>query len=51
MGVWGEHSANTIHTCINGQIIPVETVPEMRGGGIKENDRKGEFKCDIFDIL
>jgi hypothetical protein len=23
----------------NGKIRPVETIPEMRGGGIKENDR------------
>jgi hypothetical protein len=28
---------------------PVETIPGMEG--IKENDRGGEFKYDIFDIL
>jgi hypothetical protein len=30
---------------------PVETVPGMWGGGIKENDGGGEFKYDIFNIL
>jgi hypothetical protein len=30
----------------------VETIPEMGEGVIKEGgDRRGEFKCDIFDIL
>jgi hypothetical protein len=29
--------------------IPVETVPGMGGGRIKENDGGGKFKCDIFD--
>jgi hypothetical protein len=29
----------------------VETVPEMKGGGIKENGGGGEFKYDIFDTL
>jgi hypothetical protein len=31
-------------------MIPVETTPGMEGGKIKENDRGGEFKYDIFDI-
>jgi hypothetical protein len=30
---------------------PVETVPGMWGGCIKENDGGGEFKYDIFNIL
>jgi hypothetical protein len=30
---------------------PVETIPGMGGGGIKENDGGGEFKYDIFDTL
>jgi hypothetical protein len=31
---------------------PVETIPGMGGGGIKENDGGGgEFNYDIFDIL
>jgi hypothetical protein len=37
--------------CINGKVIPIETIPGMGPGGIKENDRGGEFKYDIFDIL
>jgi hypothetical protein len=32
-------------------MIPVETIPGMEGGEIKENSEGGEFKCDIFDIL
>jgi hypothetical protein len=30
---------------------PVETIPGMGGMWLKENDRGGEFKYDIFDIL
>jgi hypothetical protein len=40
-----------IHMYINGKMIPVETVPGMGAGRIKENDRGGEFKCDIFGKL
>jgi hypothetical protein len=36
---------------INWKIIPVETIPGMRGGMIKENGGEGKFKCDIFDTL
>jgi hypothetical protein len=36
---------------INGKMRPVETTLEMQGGEIKENDRGGEFKYDIFDIF
>jgi hypothetical protein len=36
---------------VNGKIIRVETIPGMRGGGIKENVGGDEFICDIFDIL
>jgi hypothetical protein len=32
----------------NGKMRPVETIPEMGGGGIKENDGGGEFNYDIF---
>jgi hypothetical protein len=32
-------------------MILVETVPEMRGGEIKENGGGSKFKNDIFDIL
>jgi hypothetical protein len=34
---------------INGKMIPVETVPGIRGGGGEQ--RRGEFKYDIFDTL
>jgi hypothetical protein len=36
---------------VNGKITPVETIPGMVGGRIKENDGGGEFQYDIFDIL
>jgi hypothetical protein len=32
---------------VNGKMRLVETIPEMRGRGIKENDRWGEFNYDI----
>jgi hypothetical protein len=35
----------------NAKMIPFETIPGIREGGIKENCRGGEFKYDIFDIL
>jgi hypothetical protein len=33
---------------VNGKMRPVETIPEMGGGKIKENDGRGEFNCDIL---
>jgi hypothetical protein len=36
---------------VNGKMRPVETIPGIRRGGIKEIDRGGEFKYDMFDIL
>jgi hypothetical protein len=30
---------------------PTEGIPGIEEGRIKENDRGGEFNCDIFDIL
>jgi hypothetical protein len=38
-----------VHTYVNEKMIPVETVSGI--GAIKENDGRGEFKYDIFDIL
>jgi hypothetical protein len=35
---------------VNGKMQPVKTIPGM-GEGIKENDGRGEFKYDIFDML
>jgi hypothetical protein len=32
-------------------MIPVETVPAIRGGGIKENRRGREFRYDVFGTL
>jgi hypothetical protein len=32
-------------------MIPVETIPGVWGGGIKENSGESEFKYDIFDTL
>jgi hypothetical protein len=37
-----------IYMCENGKIRPVETIPGMGGGGIKENDGGGEFNYDIL---
>jgi hypothetical protein len=31
----------------NGTMRPVETIPGMKGGEIKENDGGGEFNYDI----
>jgi hypothetical protein len=37
---------------INGQMIPVETVPGMGGGRIKENDGRGDLNYDIlYELL
>jgi hypothetical protein len=32
-------------------MIPVGTVPVIRGGRIKESSRGSEFKYDIFDTV
>jgi hypothetical protein len=32
---------------VNGRMRPVETIPGMRGRGIKENAGTGEFKYNI----
>jgi hypothetical protein len=36
---------------INAKMIPVETVPGIRGGEMKENSGGGKFKYDTFDTL
>jgi hypothetical protein len=36
---------------VDEQMRPIETVPEMGGMRIKENDRGSDFKYDMFDIL
>jgi hypothetical protein len=32
----------------NGKMTPVDTIPEMGGGRLKENDRGCEFNEDIL---
>jgi hypothetical protein len=32
----------------NGKMRPVETIPGMGGGGIKDNDEGSEFNYEIF---
>jgi hypothetical protein len=34
---------------VNAKMTPVETIPRIGGGGIKETGGGGEFKYDIFD--
>jgi hypothetical protein len=36
---------------IDGKMIPIEAIPGMDGGGIKDNDEGGEFNYGLFDIL
>jgi hypothetical protein len=36
---------------VNAKMIPVETVPGIRGGGMKKSSGGGEFKYNIFDTL
>jgi hypothetical protein len=40
-----------LYTCMNKNMIPVETSPEMGVVEIKENCGEGELKYYIFDIL
>jgi hypothetical protein len=36
---------------VNAKMIPVETVPGILGGRMKESGRGGEFKYDIYNTL
>jgi hypothetical protein len=36
---------------VNRKMRPVETIPGMGEGGIKETGRRSRFKYDIFDTL
>jgi hypothetical protein len=36
---------------INAKMTPVETIPRIRGGGIKDRGGGDEFRYDIFDTL
>jgi hypothetical protein len=40
-----------VHVFVNAKMIPVETIPGMEEGDIKESGGGGEFKYDIFDTL
>jgi hypothetical protein len=33
---------------VNGKMRPIETIPGIEGGRIKENDGGGEFNYDIL---
>jgi hypothetical protein len=39
---------DSVHTCVNGKMRPVEIIPGMGGGEIKENHGEGEFNHNIF---
>jgi hypothetical protein len=36
---------------VNAKMKPVETIPGIRGGGIKERGRGGDSKYDTLDTL
>jgi hypothetical protein len=36
---------------VNAKMMPVETIPAIRRGGMKEISGVGKFKYDIFDTL
>jgi hypothetical protein len=36
---------------VSGKMISVEIIPGMRGGVIKDNGGRGEFKYNILNIL
>jgi hypothetical protein len=36
---------------VNGKVRPVETIPGMERGRIKERSGGDEFKYDMFDLL
>jgi hypothetical protein len=37
-----------MHMYEDGRMTPVETIPGTGGGGIKKNDRGGEFNSEIY---
>jgi hypothetical protein len=40
-----------IQVYVNAKMIPVETIPGISGGEIKENGGGSEFKYDIYDTV
>jgi hypothetical protein len=47
----GGRREKCVHIYVNAKMTPVETIPGIGKGGIKENIRGGEFKYNIFDTL
>jgi hypothetical protein len=51
----GGRRINTVQTMytqyVNAKMVLVETVPGIRGGGMKDSVGGGEFKYDTFDTL
>jgi hypothetical protein len=54
-GKEGYRRVNIVQKCVqiyaNAKMIPVETIPGMGEGSIKESSGGCEFKYDIFDTL
>jgi hypothetical protein len=46
--IWSKYC---VHMYVNGKMRSAETIPELGEGRIEENDGRGEFKYDMFDIL
>jgi hypothetical protein len=46
-----EYGGNKVYMYVNAKMISIETVPRIRGEGMKESSKGGEFKYDIIDIL
>jgi hypothetical protein len=51
----GYGRVNAVKKCmymyVNAKMIPIETIPGIRGGEIKENGGGGESKYDTFGTL
>jgi hypothetical protein len=47
-GVGGWVCKYCVHMYVNGKTRLVETIPGMKGWGIKGNEGRGEFDYDIF---
>jgi hypothetical protein len=49
--VAGKVGQNCAHMHVNAKMSPVETIPCIRGVGMKERGGRDESKYDIFDTL
>jgi hypothetical protein len=36
---------------VNAKMVPIETIPAIRGGEMKESSGGSEFNYDMFDTL